>query len=129
MSGWVKNGYGARAFAYGHGADCGLKRGVALIAGGTELLNWLRLGLAKPAPVTGIARLDGGLPGLQDFTRVKGSTGQWSVSLGFRLIATLKVPLTAAGYRPQEQLGVQAAAQKGPVQVASRDARQNINRL
>jgi len=47
-----------------------------------------------------------------------GSTGQWSASLAFRLIATLRAPIAAAGYQPQEQFGVQATAQKDLAQVA-----------
>jgi len=54
-----------QAFAYGHAADIGeaLAEGGApdtlFLAGGTELLNWLRLGIAKPARVIDIARLEG----------------------------------------------------------------------
>jgi xanthine dehydrogenase YagS FAD-binding subunit len=54
-----------QAFAYGHAADIGeaLVEGgepdTVFLAGGTELLNWLRLGIAKPARVIDIARLTG----------------------------------------------------------------------
>jgi xanthine dehydrogenase YagS FAD-binding subunit len=54
-----------QAFAYGQPADMGeaLKEGGApdtvFLAGGTELLNWLRIGVAKPARVIDIARLEG----------------------------------------------------------------------
>jgi xanthine dehydrogenase YagS FAD-binding subunit len=54
-----------QAFAYGQAADIGeaLAEGGApdtvFLAGGTELLNWLRLGIAKPARVIDIARLEG----------------------------------------------------------------------
>jgi xanthine dehydrogenase YagS FAD-binding subunit len=54
-----------QAFAYGQAADVGeaLKEGgspdTVFLAGGTELLNWLRLGIAKPARVIDIARLEG----------------------------------------------------------------------
>src|SRR5690349_10812008 len=46
-----------QSFDYGHAADIGeaLANGGApntvFLAGGTELLNWLRLGVAKPARV------------------------------------------------------------------------------
>jgi xanthine dehydrogenase YagS FAD-binding subunit len=52
-------------FAYGHPADIaealvegGVKDSVFL-AGGSELLNWLRLGIAQPARVIDISRLNG----------------------------------------------------------------------
>src|ERR1700730_14328300 len=54
-----------QAFAYGHAADIGeavVEGGepdTVFLAGGTELLNWLRLGIAKPARVIDIARLTG----------------------------------------------------------------------
>jgi xanthine dehydrogenase YagS FAD-binding subunit len=54
-----------QAFAYGHAADMAeaLEEGGApdtvFLAGGTELLNWMRLGIAKPARVIDIARLEG----------------------------------------------------------------------
>jgi hypothetical protein len=44
-----------------------------------------------------------------------------------RLIVRLRAPLAAAIHQPLEQSGVQAAAQKDLVQVASRDARQNTS--
>jgi hypothetical protein len=44
-----------------------------------------------------------------------------------RLIARLRAPLAAAIHQPLEQSGIQAAAQKDLVQVASRDARQNTS--
>jgi len=37
----------------------GAKDGAAFIAGGTELLNWMRLGIASPAHVVDIGRLSG----------------------------------------------------------------------
>jgi xanthine dehydrogenase YagS FAD-binding subunit len=54
-----------RAFAYGQAAEMAeaLAEGGApdtvFLAGGTELLNWLRLGIANPARVIGIARIEG----------------------------------------------------------------------
>jgi xanthine dehydrogenase YagS FAD-binding subunit len=54
-----------QAFAYGQAADIGeaLAEGgtpdTVFLAGGTELLNWLRLGITKPARIIDIARLDG----------------------------------------------------------------------
>jgi xanthine dehydrogenase YagS FAD-binding subunit len=54
-----------QGFAYGQAADMGeaLEEGggpdTVFHAGGTELLNWLRLGIAKPARVIDIARLEG----------------------------------------------------------------------
>jgi xanthine dehydrogenase YagS FAD-binding subunit len=54
-----------QAFAYGYAADVGeaLAEGGApdtvFLAGGTELLNWLRLGITKPTRVIDIARLKG----------------------------------------------------------------------
>jgi len=52
-----------QAFAYGHATDMaealveGGAKDTVFLAGGTELLNWLRLGIAKPARVIDIARL------------------------------------------------------------------------
>lgn len=54
-----------QAFAYGHATDMaealveGGAKDTVFLAGGTELLNWLRLGIAKPARVIDIARLKG----------------------------------------------------------------------
>src|ERR1700720_2474122 len=53
------------AFAYGYAADmaealaAGGASDTVFLAGGTELLNWLRLGSTKPARVIDIARLKG----------------------------------------------------------------------
>src|SRR5260221_13291599 len=63
-----------QSFVYGHAADIGeaLANGDApntvFLAGGTELLNWLRLGVAKPARVIDLARLKG----FADITRLPG---------------------------------------------------------
>ncbi len=63
-----------QSFDYGHAADIGeaLANGDApntvFLAGGTELLNWLRLGVAKPARVIDLARLKG----FADITRLPG---------------------------------------------------------
>jgi xanthine dehydrogenase YagS FAD-binding subunit len=54
-----------QGFAYGRAADMketlaeGRVPDTIFLAGGTELLNWLRLGIAKPARVIDISRLDG----------------------------------------------------------------------
>ena len=54
-----------QSFAYGRAADMketlaeGRVPDTIFLAGGTELLNWLRLGIAKPARVIDISRLDG----------------------------------------------------------------------
>ena len=37
----------------------GVEPDTAFLAGGTELLNWLRLGMATPRRVVDIARIDG----------------------------------------------------------------------
>jgi hypothetical protein len=70
------------------------------------------------------------------FVRIRGSRarsvridGSMACVTRFRLIGTLRAPLAAASYLPQEQFGVQSTAQKDPVQVASRDARQNTSLL
>jgi xanthine dehydrogenase YagS FAD-binding subunit len=49
----------ARAADLGQALAAGAEPGTAFLAGGTELLNWLRLGIAAPARVLDIARLDG----------------------------------------------------------------------
>jgi xanthine dehydrogenase YagS FAD-binding subunit len=52
-------------FGYAHAESlpdalaAGADAGTAFLAGGTELLNWLRLGVATPVRVLDIARLDG----------------------------------------------------------------------
>jgi xanthine dehydrogenase YagS FAD-binding subunit len=54
-----------QGFAYGRPADMketlaeGGAPDTVFLAGGTELLNWIRLGIAKPARVIDISRLDG----------------------------------------------------------------------
>jgi xanthine dehydrogenase YagS FAD-binding subunit len=54
-----------QAFVYGHATDIaealveGGTKDTVFLAGGTELLNWLRLGIANPARVIDIARLKG----------------------------------------------------------------------
>jgi xanthine dehydrogenase YagS FAD-binding subunit len=54
-----------QSFAYGRPADMketlveGRVPDTVFLAGGTEFLNWLRLGIAKPARVIDISRLDG----------------------------------------------------------------------
>jgi xanthine dehydrogenase YagS FAD-binding subunit len=49
----------ARAGDLGEALAAGADGGTAYLAGGTELLNWLRLGIAEPARVLDIARLGG----------------------------------------------------------------------
>jgi xanthine dehydrogenase YagS FAD-binding subunit len=49
----------ARATDLDQALEAGAKPGSAFLAGGTELLNWLRLGIAVPARMLDIARLDG----------------------------------------------------------------------
>jgi xanthine dehydrogenase YagS FAD-binding subunit len=54
-----------QAFAYGHATSItealveGGAKDTVFLAGGTELLNWLRLGIVKPARVVDITRLEG----------------------------------------------------------------------
>ncbi|HEX6013546.1 MAG TPA: xanthine dehydrogenase family protein subunit M [Geminicoccaceae bacterium] len=49
----------ARATSPDQAITAGAEPGTVFLAGGTELLNWLRLGIAAPARVLDIARLDG----------------------------------------------------------------------
>jgi xanthine dehydrogenase YagS FAD-binding subunit len=49
----------ARAADLNQALAAGAEPDTAFLAGGTELLNWLRLGIAAPARMLDIARLDG----------------------------------------------------------------------
>ncbi|HET8725879.1 MAG TPA: xanthine dehydrogenase family protein subunit M [Alphaproteobacteria bacterium] len=49
----------ARAANVGEAVAAAAQPGTALLAGGTELLNWLRLGVAAPARVLDISRIGG----------------------------------------------------------------------
>jgi xanthine dehydrogenase YagS FAD-binding subunit len=49
----------ARATGLDEAIAAGAEPETAFLAGGTELLNWLRLGIAAPARIVDITRLDG----------------------------------------------------------------------
>jgi xanthine dehydrogenase YagS FAD-binding subunit len=78
-----------QSFDYGDAADIGeaLANGDApntvFLAGGTELLNWLRLGVAKPARVIDLA-------GPRDLPTSRACRGAGSASVHWRGSTTLR---------------------------------------